>query len=232
VRPDSFSTVLTTSVLVYLFCAPRHVFGGAECVRSRFQVLRSRTHFRRFSGRRDPFSCFTLPETFLVVWRALGPVFMFFAPGHIFGDFEGVGSRFHVLRPRTRLWRYRGRRVPFSCFEAPGLVFGGTYGVWSRFDILCSRTRFQQFLGRQVLFSCFASPFSFSAVPRASCPVFLFCVPGHVFGVIVVVRSPFLVLRFRNRFCRFRGRQVQFSCLAYPHLFSAVPRGGQKTRKS
>jgi hypothetical protein len=71
---------------------------------------------------------------------------------HIFGGSEVVGSLFHVLRSRTRFWRYRGRQFPFSCyalpdsfsvvpgasgpvfkFFAPGLVYGGTDGVGSLF---------------------------------------------------------------------------------------------------
>jgi hypothetical protein len=72
-----------------------------------------------------------------------GAVLMFCAPGHVFGDTEGVGSRFHVLRSRTHFRRYRGHRVPFSCF---------------------------------------AHPYSFSAIPRASGPVFMFCALGLIFG--------------------------------------------------
>jgi hypothetical protein len=42
---------------------------------------------------------------------------MFCTPGLVFGDNEGVESRFQVLRTRTRFLRYRGRQVPFSCFN-------------------------------------------------------------------------------------------------------------------
>jgi hypothetical protein len=41
---------------------------------------------------------------------------MFGAPELFFSGTDGVRSYFHVLRPRTRFRRYRGRRVPFSCF--------------------------------------------------------------------------------------------------------------------
>jgi hypothetical protein len=131
--PDSFSAVPGASGPVFMLCASIIVFGGAECVVSRFHVLRSRTNFRRNRGRPVRFSCFARSDSFSVVPRASGPfscfvlldtfsavsgasglVFLFCAPGLVFGGTEGVGSRFHVLRSRTRFRRYRGRRVPFS----------------------------------------------------------------------------------------------------------------------
>jgi hypothetical protein len=97
----------------------QHVFGGTEGVLSLFHVLRSRTRFRRYRGCRLPFSCFALPDSFSAVPRASGPVFMFCVTGLVFGGTEGVGSRLHVLRFRTRFRRYRERRVPFSYFALP-----------------------------------------------------------------------------------------------------------------
>jgi hypothetical protein len=66
-------------------------------------------------------------------------------------------SRFDVLHPRTRLRRYRRRRVPFSCFALPNsfwvvlralspflllstlvLIFGDTVGAETRFHVLRS----------------------------------------------------------------------------------------------
>jgi hypothetical protein len=130
--------------LVFIFCAPKLVFGGTEGVGSRFHVLRSRTHFRRYRGRPIPFSCFPLPDMFLAVPRASGPFFMFGALGIVFGGNECVGSRFHVLCSWTRFRRFRVRRVSFSYFARPesfsaltrasglvfmfcdpGLIFGG-----------------------------------------------------------------------------------------------------------
>jgi hypothetical protein len=77
--PHSFSAVPWTSGPVFIFCAPglifdgiegvgfcfmfctsRLIFGGTESVGSRFHVLRVRTHFRRYQGRRVSFSCFAL----------------------------------------------------------------------------------------------------------------------------------------------------------------------------
>jgi hypothetical protein len=45
---------------------------------------------------------FPLSDSFLVVPRASGPAFIFYAPGLIFGVSKGVESSFHVLRSQTR----------------------------------------------------------------------------------------------------------------------------------
>jgi hypothetical protein len=81
-RPDSFSTVSRASGPVFVFCSPGLFFGGAECVESRFHVLRTRTLFQRFRRRPILFSCFS-------------------APGHVFGSAEVVESCFLVLRSQT-----------------------------------------------------------------------------------------------------------------------------------
>jgi hypothetical protein len=147
-----------------MFCAPGLVFGGIEVVGSRFHVLHSRTRFRRYRGSRVPFSYFARHNSFSSVLRASGPIFMFCAPGLVFGGTMGVGSRFHVLRSLTRFRRYRGRRVPFSCFArpescsavprasdpvfmfgAPELIFDGTEGVGSHFLVLRARTHLRRF---------------------------------------------------------------------------------------
>jgi hypothetical protein len=309
--PDSFSSVPRASGPIFMFCAPGLVFSGTNGVGSRFHVLRSRTHFRRYRQRWDPFSCFApelvfggtkgvgthfscfarpwsfsavpsasgpvfmfaLPDSFRrcrvprvsfscfpcpdscsAVPRASGPVFIFNVPVLVFGGTEGVGSRFHVLRSRTRFRRYRGRRVSFSCFalpdsfsvvprscepvfmfSAPGHVFGDIEGVGFLFHILRSRTHFRRYRGRRVQLTCFALPDSFSSVPRASGPVFLFCTPGLVFDGFECVGSRFRVLRARTHFRRsrasgpvfmferYRGRRVPFSCIPLPDSFSATP---------
>jgi hypothetical protein len=162
---DSFFAEPRASVLVFMFCASGLIFGGTESVGSRFYVLRSRTRFRRFRGRRDPFSCIARPNSFLVVLKTSGPVYMFCTPRLIFGATKGVSSRFHVLRFRTRFRRYRGRGVPFSFFAQPDLFstvprasdpvfmfsarenfFCGAESVGSRFHIFRSRTRFRRYL--------------------------------------------------------------------------------------
>jgi hypothetical protein len=206
-----------------MFCAPELVLLGTEGVGSRFHVLRVRTHFRRDGGCRVPFSCFALPDSFSAVPRVSGPFFMFCTLRLLFGGADCVGSRFLVLCARTRFRRYRGRRVPFSCFArpdsfsavpwasgpffrfyAPGIVFGGRV--------------------RRVPFSCFAHPDSFSAEPRSSGLVFMFCASGLFFGGAECVRSHFHVLCVLTHFWRYRGRRVPFSCFVLPESFSALPR--------
>jgi hypothetical protein len=267
--PNSFLAVPSTSGPVFIFCALGLIFSGTEGVGSHFHVLRARTHFLRYRGLPIPFSYFSLPNMFSVVPRASGIVFEFCVPELVFGGTAGIGSRFHVLRARTLFRRYRGRRFPFSCFERPnsfstilnsfpaiprasgpvfmfcalGLFFGGTEGVGSSFNVLRSQIHFRRCRVRRVPFSCFGRPDSFSAVPRASDPVFMFSATGHVFGSAEGVRSRFHVLRSRTRFRRFRGRRVPFyvlnamnlfwrnrgsrltfSCFAFPNSFSAVRR--------
>jgi hypothetical protein len=187
-----------------MFCAPELVFSDIEGVGSRFHVLRSLTPFRWYRWRRvllscfalpDPFSlvrsssgpvsCFALPDLFLAVPSVSGPVFMFWALVLIFGGTERVGSRFHVLRYKTNFRRYRGRRVLFSCYAL--------------------RDHFWRYRRRLFLFSCFALPNPFFAVPTTSGPVFMFCVPGLIFGGSEGVRSSFHVLRSWTRFWRYRG---------------------------
>jgi hypothetical protein len=80
-----------------MFCAPGLLFGGTEGVGSRFNVLHDLIRFRRYRGRRVPFSCFALPNSFSEVSSASGPVFMFCTPALIFGGIDGIGSRFHIL---------------------------------------------------------------------------------------------------------------------------------------
>jgi hypothetical protein len=214
-RPNSFLAVPRLSCPFFMFYAPELVFGstegvvsrfhvlraglvfgGTEAFVSRFHVLRARTHFRRYKGRRVPFSCFARPDSFSAILRPSCPVFMFCAPGLVIGCTVGVGSRFQVLRARTHFRRYRGRRFlflrfarpdsfstvprasgPVFIFYAPGLIFDDTEGVRSCFQVLNARTHFRRYRGRRVPLSCFACPNSFSAVPRASFPVFMFCAP-------------------------------------------------------
>jgi hypothetical protein len=135
VRPDSFSAVPRAMGLVLMFCAPGFVFGGTEGFRSRFHVLRARTHFRRYRGRQVLIHVSRTRHVFAVP-RSSDPVFIFSAPEHVFGGAEGVESHFHVLRSQTHFRRYRGRRLSFFNFCVPGLIFGGTEGVGSCFHVL------------------------------------------------------------------------------------------------
>jgi hypothetical protein len=128
-----------------MFPAPGLMFGGTEGVGSRFQVLRAWTRFRRYRGRRVPFSGFELPESFLVVLRASGPVYIFFAPVLVFGSTDGVGSRFHVLRAPDSFSAVQRDSRHVLMFCALGLIFGGTEGVRFLFNVLCAWTRFWRY---------------------------------------------------------------------------------------
>jgi hypothetical protein len=221
--PELVSTVPRVPRPIFMFCALRLIFDGSKGVGSCFHVLRL--------------------DSFSTVTRASGPIFMFCATGHVFSGPEGDVSRFHVLCAETSFWRYQGRRVLFSCFaltdtfsavrRASGLdfifcspehVFGGTEGVGSRFNIIRSLTRFRRYCGHRVPFSYFALPVSFSAVPRASSPVFMFYANRQFFDDTGGVGFRIHLLRSRTCFRRYRGRQLPFSCFACPDSFSAVPR--------
>jgi hypothetical protein len=225
-----------------MFCVPEPIFGGNEGVGSRFHVLYSRTHFRRYRGRRVRFSCFALQDPFSAVSTASGPVFMlctpgpifggtvimFCAPGLIFRGTEGVRSSFHVLRSRTCFRRYRRRQVPFSAkrrasgpvfmFCASGLTFCGIEGIRSRFHVLLSRTHFV--VGTVFMFWALGPVFG---ILRASGPIFMFCAPRPIFGGTEGVRSRFHVLRSRTHFLRYRGRRVSFSSFELQDPFLTVP---------
>jgi hypothetical protein len=196
-------------------CAPEIIFGGTGGVGSHFLFVLARTIFRRYRGRRESFSCFV--------------------PGVIVVGTDGVPSRFYVFLSQTCFLWYRGRRVPFACFAlpdtfsavprasgpvfmfcAPGHIFGGTEGFGSLFHVLRYRTRFRRYRGRRFPFSCFALPDSFSTMPWASGPIFMFCVPETVFNGTEGVGSRFHVFRSRTRFRRYRGPRVPFSCFARP----------------
>jgi hypothetical protein len=119
--PNSFSAVPMAFGPVFMFCVPELIFGGIESVASRFHLLCSQAHFRRYRGRQRSFSCFALPDSFPDVPRASGPIFMFCAPGLVFDNIEGVWSLFHVLRFRTRFRHCLGRGVGFvNCYNGSG----------------------------------------------------------------------------------------------------------------
>jgi hypothetical protein len=103
---DSFSTVPRASCPIFTIYTTGLVSGGTGGVGSHSLVLRARPHFQRYKGRRVMFSCFVLRDSFSAVPSASGSVFMFCALGIVFGVTEGAGSRFHVLRSRTRFRRY------------------------------------------------------------------------------------------------------------------------------
>jgi hypothetical protein len=184
----------------------------------------ARTHFLRYRGRRVPFSCFVLLKLFSALPSALGPFFMLYALGLVFGGTEGHPIPFSCF-PLTDMFSVVPRASgPVFMICAPGLIFGGTEGVGSRFHVLRSRTCFRRYRGRRVPFSCFALSDSFSAVPRESGSVYMFCPPELVFDGTEGVRSRFHVMRSRNHFRRCRVHRVPFSCFSLPDMFSAVTR--------
>jgi hypothetical protein len=89
-----------------MFCVPGIVSDGTEGVGSGFHILRSRILFRQYRGRRVPFSCFDLPDSFSAVRRVPGLNFMWCKPVLIFGGTEGIMFRFHVLRSWTHFRWY------------------------------------------------------------------------------------------------------------------------------
>jgi hypothetical protein len=180
--PDSFSAVPRASGPIFMFCTPEHVFDGAECVRSRFHVMRTGTLFRRYRGCRVTFSCFA-PDSFSAVPRALGP----------------------VLRSRTRFRQYRRHRVLFSCFFLPDM-FLAVLSAAGPVYMFCAPDSFSA-----VPFSCFLRRDYFSAERIALGPVFIFCASRLVFGGTKGVRSRFHVLLACTRFRQYRGRRVPFS---------------------
>jgi hypothetical protein len=241
--PDSFFGGIEGVGSRFHFLRARTRYLRYRSVGSHFHVSRDRTSFWRYGRRRVPFSCFGRPDSFSAETRVSGPVLKFCTLGHVFGGTAGIRFHLHVLRPRTRFRRYGRRRVPFSCFAlleslpsvprvsgpvfkfcAPGLIFNGTAGIGSRFHVLRSRTCFRRYRRLQLPFSCFARPDSFSAVPRASGPDFMFCAFGLILGGTEGVGSRFHVLHARARFRRYRRHQVPISCFAIPVSFSAVPR--------
>jgi hypothetical protein len=108
-------------------------------------------------------------------------------------------------------------------FCASVLIFDGNKGMGSRFHVLRFRTHFRLYRGRLVTFSCFACPDSFSAIPKASGLVFMFCALRLVLGGVKCVGSRFHILPAMTRFRRGQGRRAPFSYFARPDSFSAVP---------
>jgi hypothetical protein len=187
-----------------MFCAPGLIFEGNEDVGSRLHVLHSQTRFLRYRGRRVQFSCFALLDAFWSVSSASGPVFMFCAPGLVLGDTEGAGLVF--------------------IFCALGLIFDSMDDIRYHFHVLCSLTHICRYRERRVSPAYFALPVSFSAVPRASGPVFMFCDPGLVLVGTEVVGSNFNVLRFYTHFRLYQGCLVPFACFALLESFFTVRR--------
>jgi hypothetical protein len=142
-----------------MYCGSGLVLSGTEGIGSYFHVLRAQTRFRRYRGRRVPFSYFARSDSLSAVSSASGPYFMFGAPvlvfsctvgvgsrfhvllsGLVFGGTESVRSRFHVLRPDS-FSAVMMASSPVFMFCAPGLIFGRTEGVGSLLHVLRSQNR-------------------------------------------------------------------------------------------
>jgi hypothetical protein len=190
-----------------MFCSPVHAFDCTMGVESRF-------------------SFFALPNSFSVVSRSSGPVFMFWA---VLGP---------VVMFCTPFWVVQRALGPVFIFYTLGLILGGIWvsgpvfmfyatgpildyieGVRSCFHVLRCRTCFGRYRVRRVKFSCFALSGPFWAVSRASGQVMTFCAPGRVFDGNEGVRSSFHVLRSRTHFRRYRECHVLFSSFVLPDSF-------------
>jgi hypothetical protein len=170
----------------------------------------AQTYFQQYRGRRVPFSCFARSDSFSAVPRAFGPVFMFCAPGLMFGGTEGFGSRFHVLCSRTCFRPCRVCRVPFLYF-ANWYSLSAVPRASGPVSMFCApETRFRRYRGRRLPFSCISRPDLFSAVARGSGPVFMFCTPRLNFDRTVGVGIGFHILRARTHFRRYRRRRIPF----------------------
>jgi hypothetical protein len=134
--PLPFSAVSRVSGLVFMFLAAGLFFGSKEGVGSRYHVLCSRTRFRQYRGRRVPFFCFALSDSFSAVPRATGLVCTFCAPGLIFGGIGSVRSRFSCFVRPDSFSAVPRASGPVFMICALGLIFGGIGGVESRFSYI------------------------------------------------------------------------------------------------
>jgi hypothetical protein len=197
-RPYSFPAVPRASVPVFMFCASGLVFDHTEVVGSHFHILRSRTHFRRYRGRRIRFSCFALPDSFSTVPSASGPFFMFSCA-------------------RTHFRRYHGRPISFSCFPLPDMFLAVRRASGPVFMF----SAVPRALGP---FCMFCTPGLIFSETEGVGSRFHFCVPGLVFVGTEGAVSRFHVLRAWTRYRRYQGHRVPFSYFALPDIFSTVPR--------
>jgi hypothetical protein len=129
------------------------------------------------------FSRFALLDSFWTVSRASGPLFMICVSELIYVSTESVVSIFSCFALQDSFSAVPSVPGPLFMFCTWGLIVGCAEGVKSSFHVLNSRTNFLRFQGRQAYFSCFALRDMFWAVPKASGPVFIFCVHRLVLAV-------------------------------------------------
>jgi hypothetical protein len=187
--------VLVASGPIFMFCAPELIFDSNEGAVSNFHVLHSRTRFGRYYGRRVLISCFALLDSFPALPKT--PVqFLCFAHTDPFWAIPRASG------PVLLCWAVPKAPSLIFMFCAPVLAFDGSECVGSHFHILRSGTRFGWYRGRRVPFSYVTLPNSFSAVPRASGVVFMFCAPGPVLGCTEGAETSFHVLLYPSLFRR------------------------------
>jgi hypothetical protein len=146
--PDPIWAEPRASSPVFMFRTPELLFDFTDGFECRFHVLCSRSCFRRYRGRRVPFSCFAIPDSFPAVPRTSGPICMFGAPGHVFRGTKALLDSFSTVKRVSD---------PVLMLCAPRLVFNGTENDGSRLHVLRSRTRFGRYRGRRVQFPCLHS---------------------------------------------------------------------------
>jgi hypothetical protein len=199
-----------------MFCAPELVFGHTEGVGFDFHILCSRDHFRQYQGNRVHFSYFVrfsssaFPDSFSVMMRARGPLFMFHSPRLIFNGAEGAECFLSSALLDSFSMVQKSSSLIFE-FRAPGIIFGGTLGVGSSFRVILSQTRFRQMDGAGDQFSSSTLYDPFSMVSRPSSPVFKYSAIRLVFSTTEGASSSF----------EFRVPRLIF---ALPNSFSVVPR--------
>jgi hypothetical protein len=88
VLSDSFWDVPRASGSIFMFCATKLIFGGTEGLGSRFHVLCSRTHFKRYRGSRVLFLWFALVGLFwgILIACCAAPCSAVLAPFDTRGD--------------------------------------------------------------------------------------------------------------------------------------------------
>jgi hypothetical protein len=160
----SFLAVPRAPILVFMFYALRPVLDGTEGTWSYFHMLCLQTHFRRYRGRRVPFSYFALLDPIWAVPRTSVPVFMFCASVLIFSGTDDAQSSFHVL--------------------PPGLIFGGTKDIGVSFLCFAIPDSFwavPRASGSVFIFCAFGLIFDSTDGARFS---FMFCASGLIFDGI------------------------------------------------
>jgi hypothetical protein len=203
-----------------MFCVPRLILGSTEGVRSCFHILRSLTHFGWYQGAGSSFHIWR-SQTHFWWYRGHQVYFLCFALPDPFSTASGPALCFALL---DSFWVVPWAKGPVFMFYALGIVLGDIEGVSCSFHVLRSSTRFWLYRGHRVQFLGFVIPNSFSAVPRASGLVFMFCTLRLILGGTEGAGLSFHGLRSRNHFRRLRGRLDQFSFFLLPNSFSAVSR--------